>query len=217
MESIEILKKGLAQIDVQCSEKQTNAFMAFLLELKKWNRAYNLTALRTDEEIIIKHFLDSLLYMRAIPEGPSKLADAGTGAGFPGIPIKITRPEIDLTLIESSRKKTAFLRHIVRFLRMKAVNVVEQRLEALGKGHEKTYDILVSRATFNIKKFIEVACPYIRENGILILNKGPKLSEELKELEEFYRRGHIKEMHNLRLPFSNAERYLVVLECKTVK
>jgi 16S rRNA (guanine527-N7)-methyltransferase len=101
--------------------------MTFLVELKKWNRAYNLTGLKTDEDIIVKHFLDSLLYIKALPDRKLKLADAGTGAGFPGIPIKIIRPEINITLIESSRKKSAFLRHLLRELNYRAIVRAEAR------------------------------------------------------------------------------------------
>ncbi len=190
--------------------------MTFLSELKKWNKAYNLTSLKTDEDIIINHFIDSLLYIRVIPEGMLKLADIGTGAGFPGIPLKIIRPEIDITLVESSRKKTAFLRHIIRILGIKTIKIMEQRLEALGKEYEKIYDIIVSRATFDIKKFLKIACPYIRKNGKLVLNKGPKVSRELRELEKhLFARDKVKEIHRIQLPFVNAERNLIVLECKT--
>ncbi|HDH13391.1 MAG TPA: 16S rRNA (guanine(527)-N(7))-methyltransferase RsmG [Nitrospirae bacterium] len=215
MNTAELFKKGLKQIDISCSEGQINAFMTCLSELKKWNRAYNLTALKTDEEIIVKHFLDSLLYLRAIPEGAMKLADIGTGAGFPGIPVKIIRPETDITLIESSRKKAAFLRHIIRSLKLSAINVLEQRAEALTGEHEKNYDVILSRATFSIKEFLETACRYVKENGILILNKGPKVSEELKELERSpYAKGAVRETLKLPLPLTTAERNLIILSCR---
>src|SRR4030066_1857491 len=112
MKSEELLKKGLKEMVIQYSDEQIRSFMTFLSELKKWNRAYNLTGLKTDEDIIIKHFLDSLLYLKALPDGPLKVADIGSGAGFPGIPVKIMRPEIGMYLIEPTGKKTAFLGHI---------------------------------------------------------------------------------------------------------
>jgi 16S rRNA (guanine527-N7)-methyltransferase len=211
MNTEKLLKQGLKELDISCSSEQISSFMTYLSELKKWNRAYNLTALKKDEDIIIKHFLDSLLYIKAFPEGELKLIDAGTGAGFPGIPIRIVRPDIDITLIESSRKKTAFLRHIARSLGLADLKVLEQRFEHLGKEHERSYDLIVSRATFGISEFIKIACPYVREGGRLILNKGPKFSEELK------RSGAaemVKEVLKLRLPIINDERNLVVLECK---
>jgi len=211
MKSDELLIKGLKELGIHCSDEQIRSFMTYLSELKKWNRAYNLTALKKDEDIIIKHFLDSLLYIKAFPEGELKLIDAGTGAGFPGIPIKIVKPEMDITLIESSRKKTAFLRHIARSLGLADLKVLEQRFEHLGKEHERAYDLIVSRATFGISEFLEIACPYVKEGGRLILNKGPKLSEELKKSGAA---EAVKEVLNLRLPITNDERNLVVLECK---
>ncbi len=226
MNTEELLKKGLKKMGITCSKGQIDAFMTFLSELKKWNRAYNLTALKTDEDIIIKHFFDSLLYLRAIPEGVLRLADVGTGAGFPGIPIKIIRPEIDMTLIEASRKKAAFLRHIIRLLRLTMINVFEQRIETLSKAHERAYEVIVSRATFKIKDFLKIACPYVRENGRVVLSKGPRVSEEIKDLEKSpYTQNALKKALRLHLPFVNVgttcsrvERNLLILECgKTFK
>ncbi|MBI5665005.1 MAG: 16S rRNA (guanine(527)-N(7))-methyltransferase RsmG [Nitrospirae bacterium] len=210
-----LLKKGLQELGIAFTEGQLTAFMTFLQDLKKWNKAYNLTALKTDEDIVIKHFLDSLLYLKAIPDGTLKLADAGTGAGFPGIPMKIMRPEMSVTLIEPSRKKAAFLRHMTRLLRLSETSVIEQRLELLGKEHEKRFDVIVSRATFNTTDFLKMACPYVKDNGRLILNKGPKFSEELKDLEQSYHeKGRVEEVKTVRLPLAGAERNLIILSCK---
>jgi len=208
--------KGLHELGVSCSEEQVSAFMTYLAELKKWNRAYNLTALKTDEDVIIKHFLDSLLYLKALPEGVIKLADAGAGAGLPGIPIKIARPGIGLTLVDSSRKKTAFLRHIVRALNLSGTAVVEERLENMGSEYENIFDVIVSRATFSIKEFLETACPYVRKDGTLVLNKGPRVKDELRELEKTPYAGAAKDIIKCKLPLMRAERNLVVLVCGKV-
>ncbi len=125
----DLLKKGLTELGFMPSEEQTNAFMTYLSELKKWNKAYNLTGLKEDKDIIIKHFFDSLLYLKALPDGEITVADVGSGAGFPGLPIKIIRPEIEMYLIESSRKKAAFLKHIIRQLGLKKAEVIEKRIE----------------------------------------------------------------------------------------
>ena len=214
MNNEELLKKGLNELNIECSVDQISAFMTFLAELKKWNKAYNLTALKSDRDIVIKHFLDSLLYLKAIPEGILKLADAGTGAGFPGIPLKIVRPEIDLTLIESSRKKAAFLRHISRQLGLENSTVLEKRLEALGEKHRHSFDVMVTRATFSAKEFLLMACPYIKRSGMLILSKGPKISEELEDLERSPdNRAAVQEILKVQLPFEKVRRNLLVLKC----
>jgi len=222
----ELLKKGLNELGFLYSEDQIDTFMTFLHELKKWNRVYSLTALKTDEDIIIKHFLDSILYLKAIEEIASprhtgarndrreglKIADAGTGAGFPGIPIKIIKPELDMTLIESSRKKSVFLRHIIRVLKLNGISVLNDRIESLGKRYEKTYDVIVSRATFKIRDFLKKACPYIKEDGWLVLSKGPKVSEETNFLDEVHRQSVMKEV--ITLPFIKAKRTLLMFQCQ---
>lgn len=208
MEPGELIKKGLIDLGFSSSEWQLNAFMTFLSELKKWNRAYNLTSLKTDRDIIIKHFLDSLLYLKAVPAKALKIADVGTGAGFPGIPMKVMRPQIDLTLIESSRKKSAFLRHIIRILKLNRTSVLNRRIENLGEHYAKTYDAIVSRATFKMGDFLASACPYIKENGILVLSKGPKIFEETGTLID---QGVIRKV--MTFPLMNLERHLLLLRC----
>ena len=214
MKSEEQLIKGLNELKIKCSKEQISAFMLYLSELKKWNKTYNLTALRNDNDIIVKHFLDSLLYLKAFPKGPLKLADAGTGAGFPGIPLKLVRPEIDLTLIESLRKKASFLRHIFRQLGLDNSTVLEKRLEALDEKHQQSYDVMVTRATFSAKEFLQMACPYMKKSGILILSKGPKISEELEDLERSSdNRAAVQEILKVHLPFEEVQRNLLVLKC----
>jgi 16S rRNA (guanine527-N7)-methyltransferase len=210
----ELLKQGLTELKLSCSEKQVRTFLTYLSELKKWNRAYNLTGLKTDDDIIIKHFLDSLLYIKALPSPPFHMADIGVGAGFPGLPVKIMAPEIELTLVESSRKKASFLRHIVRILDLTRVTVLEERIEHLGSEFGQSFDTIVSRATFSIREFLTVACPYVRPGGTLILNKGAKVRDELIELEKYPdMKKSVKEIIHWMLPISNTERNLVVLVC----
>jgi len=207
----ELLDKGALEIGFSCSTKDINKFMIFLSELKKWNKTYNLTALKTDNDIIIKHFLDSILYLKPFPEGRLNIADAGSGAGFPGIPIKIISPDINVTLIESSRKKATFLRHIIRLLNLTGISVIEERIEDLGDEYKKSFDIVVSRATFKIKRFVEIASPYLKENGLLVLSKGPRLKEELDEMP--YDGCYVESILNLQLPFIEDKRNLILLKC----
>ncbi len=212
MKNEELLKKGLEDAGIPYSESQVRAFMVFLRELKKWNSTYNLSALKTDKDIIIKHFIDSLLYLKALPDGLLRIADVGAGAGFPGIPIKIVRPEIDMTLIEPTRKKASFQRHMIRVLGLSGISVMEMRVEEIGEG-EAPFDIIVSRATFSLDEFLNMACPYInKEDGLLVVSKGPKVLEELK-VEGSPACNAVKEVLELRLPLTDARRNLVVLQC----
>lgn len=213
MKPEEQLKKGLDELGITVNEEVIEAFVTYISELKKWNRIHNLTALKSDEDIVIKHFLDSLLYLNAVPDGPLRMADIGSGAGFPGLPIKIVRPEIELTLVESSAKKTAFLRHIIRQLKISRVSVIGKRVEELLKEQESLYDIIVSRATYSISEFLKIICPLIRTDGSIILSKGPKLLEELKELENTQFKDSVRSIQGFNLPFSMEKRNLVTLDC----
>ncbi len=209
MEIIELLKSGLEESGLIPSNDQVSAFMTYLSELKKWNKAYNLTGLKKDEDIIIKHFLDSLLYLRGMPGGETKVADAGSGAGFPGIPVKIMRPETEMYLIEPSQKKTAFLRHIIRRISLERIEVLERRIEEIKVSRElpSPVDIAVTRALFDIKEFIKKAAHIVKRDGTLILNKGPKVKEELKRL-----RGVYYDLQTVTLPLTEITRYLVIVK-----
>jgi 16S rRNA (guanine527-N7)-methyltransferase len=205
----ELLKKGLCELGLTFFEEQIDSFMLFLSELKKWNRAYNLTGIREDKDIVEKHFLDSLLYLKAMPEGAVSVADIGSGAGFPGIPVKIIRPEIEMYLIESSGKKTAFLRHIVKKIRLDKIEVIEKRVEEVQAGRELPFpvDITVTRALYSIGEFIEKSSHLVKKGGILILSKGPKVSEEVNQLRDVQ-----YEILTCALPLSELKRHIVVVK-----
>jgi 16S rRNA (guanine527-N7)-methyltransferase len=198
-----ILIKGLKELSLPFAQAQVRAFMTYLSELKKWNKAYNLTSLKTDEDIIVKHFFDSLLYLNALPDGEVSVMDVGSGAGFPGIPLKIIRPEIMMYLVEPSRKKANFLRHISRTLALNAIEVVEKRIEEVKS---LTVDVAVTRALFEIKEFIKKASPHLKEGGRLILSKGPKVKEELRGVKATH-----CEVLTLSLPATHIKRFLVLI------
>ena len=202
-----ILIKGLKELSLPFAPVQVSAFMTYLSELKKWNKAYNLTSLKTDEDIIVKHFFDSLLYLTALPDGEVSVMDVGSGAGFPGIPLKVMRPEIIMYLVEPSRKKANFLRHISRTLAFDSIEVVEKRIEEVKS---LTVDVAVTRALFGIKEFIEKASPHVKEGGRLILSKGPKVKEELKAVREMD-----CEVLTLSLPATRISRFLVLIRKKS--
>ncbi len=204
----ELIKSGLMELGLIPSEKQINAFITYLFELKRWNKAYNLTGLKKDEDIVVKHFLDSLLYLKAMPGGEIKVADIGSGAGFPGIPIKIIRPEIEMYLIEPSRKKSAFLRHIIKELQLKKIEVIEKRIEQIKGILESplSVDVAVTRALFGIKEFIKRTSHIVKQGGKLILNKGPKVNEEIKALKDIR-----YEILILNLPLSDIKRNIVIV------
>jgi 16S rRNA (guanine527-N7)-methyltransferase len=196
-----LLTRGLEELGAPFSDRTVSLFMAFLAELKKWCNAYSLTALRSDEEIVTKHFLDSLLYLCHIPSGCRDLCDIGSGAGFPGLPLAIVRPELRVTLIEPSRKKCAFLRHVVRRLPLENVAVVEGRVEEV----DQVFDVAVTRALFSIGDLLKRAERILRDGGYLVASKGPRGLEEIMTL-----RGSAQmEVKEVTLPGTRVKRFLV--------
>ncbi len=129
----------------------------------------------------MKHFFDSLLYLRLVPSGHISAADVGSGAGFPGLPVALVRPDIDVALIEPSRKKTAFLRHMSRTLGTGNVVVLESRAEEL---RDRRFDIVMTRALFTVAEFVKRAGHLLEKGGSFILSKGPKIDAELAALPE---------------------------------
>lgn len=201
----DLLIKGLKEIEIDPSLQIINNFEMYLHELKKWNRAYNLTSLKTDEDIIIKHFFDSLLYLNAIAPSKEKgleICDIGSGAGFPGMPIAIVQPEMKITLIEPSRKKTAFLKHLKRTLNLSNVEALQNRVEDVKN---RLFDIAVTRALFSIKDLIKKARHILKKEGFFILNKGPKFEDEMCNLPE----SVIIESIAVILPCTSLKRHLI--------
>ncbi|MBF0560356.1 MAG: 16S rRNA (guanine(527)-N(7))-methyltransferase RsmG [Nitrospirae bacterium] len=198
----ELLIKGLAETGANVPGDAVDLFLHYLSELKRWNKAYNLTALKSDRDIIIKHFLDSLLFYRAFPEAIGDVCDVGSGAGFPGIPIAIVMRDIPVTLVEPSRKKCAFLRNISRALSLSNISVLESRIEDVEHTH---FDIAVTRALFSIDEFIAKAKHIVRKGGCLIVNKGPKFQEELDKIPASTHFVHIPAT----LPLASLQRHLI--------
>jgi 16S rRNA (guanine527-N7)-methyltransferase len=191
----------LHKLDIAYTDDVILKFKTYLFELKKWNRAYNLTSLKRDEDIIIKHFLDSLLYLKFIPDNGFKICDIGSGAGFPGIPIALVKPGTNISLIEPSRKKASFLRHIKKTLSIKNIEIIEKRVENVSDN----FDIALSRALFSISELIEKASQLLKKTGYIIVSKGPKYEEDLISIPE----GKKIEIMSVDLPFTDIKRYLI--------
>ncbi|GAB4487176.1 MAG: 16S rRNA (guanine(527)-N(7))-methyltransferase RsmG [Thermodesulfovibrionales bacterium] len=199
----DLLRTGLAELGIPFGEDQVRLFLSCLAELKKWNKAHNLTSLRTDRDIIVKHFLDSLLFLGAVPAHAHSLADVGSGAGFPGVPITIMRPDLRVVLIEPTKKKAVFLRHVCHLLGLEGVEVRDQRLEEI---EGLRVDVAVTRALFSVKDFMEKTQAILAAGGTLILSKGPDLDREMKDLDQ----SRIS-VSTQRLPLEQADRFLVVV------
>ncbi len=200
----DLLSRGLAGLGIAPSAKAIDAFLLYLAELKKWNKAYNLTAISDDNEIVAKHFLDSLLYLKALPASAQMLCDVGSGGGFPGIPIAIVCPDLSVTLIEPSRKRCAFLRHLAKRLQAPNIEVIESGAEAAGG---RQFDVVLTRATFSAAGLIKKARHLLARNGVFILSKGEKAKEELTQIPDGFQAETITAV----LPGTDIERTLIII------
>jgi 16S rRNA (guanine527-N7)-methyltransferase len=185
--------------------------------LVEWNRKINLTAIRSPEEIRVKHFLDSLSCSLAIQniEIPRTI-DIGTGAGFPGIPLKIIYPEMQLTLVESVTKKTQFLSEVVQVLGLEGVEIFPSRAETLGKqpDHRENYHWAVARAVAGLPVLCEYMLPLVKIGGFMLAQKGDTALAELEQAQSAIEilGGKVINTISVDLPGVSQERYLVIIE-----
>ena len=183
-EFIHLLKERMAKQGLSADDHQLAQFGAYGRELKDWNSKINLTSLTDDLDIVDKHFIDSLLLVRHLPlEHRIRIADVGTGAGFPGIPIKIYKPNIQLSLLESVGKKTKFLRHVVSELRLENVNVINERAEAVARvpEHRERYDFVLARGVARLSVLAEYCLPLLSVGGKFVAYKGREAAVEVEE------------------------------------
>ena len=211
-----ILVEGAKELGIELSERQIEQFLTYLEILQDWNKRMNLTSLKDPREIIITHFLDSLTILKAIEIKEISAIDIGTGAGFPGIPLKILRPEISLTLLDSLKKKIEFLEYLSKSLKLEGVETIWGRAEEYGrkKGYRGSYDIVLARALARLNILVELGIPFLRIRGLFIVQKGQKLKEELEEARKAIEilGGELKGIISLRLPFSRKLRKLIIIE-----
>lgn len=177
MDNFTLLNKTLEPFSVEVSEKQFEQFELYRDLLKEWNTRMNLTAITDDEEIIVKHFADSLTIVPYIEKyGPKCIADVGTGAGFPGIPIKIMFPEIEVILIDSLEKRLNFLQEVIAQLGLKGISTVHSRAEDIGRNskYRDRIDFVTARAVAAMPVLLEYCMPLVKVGGYFVPMKGYK-------------------------------------------
>jgi len=203
----DLLITGADKLGFTLSDQQADVFLVYLVELEKWNRKINLTAIRNEQDIVIKHFLDSLSYLKGFTPSPAlRLLDMGSGAGFPAIPIKIAYPELSITMVEAVNKKASFLRHIIRTLRLKDIEVVDKRTGELTPSYHQSYDVVTARAFADMKVALSEGAPFLRSGGIMVLSRGPE--ETIEEGKALKAGLAIENRLDLKLPHSNDPRSL---------
>ncbi len=202
------LKRGAKLLGLNISNNKLNSFDIYRTELQKWGKVYNLTSNLSDSDILTRHFLDSLIYLKGFPEQKNlTVADIGTGAGFPGIPLSIMQSDMTVTLLEPTGKKIIFLNNIVRRLNLKNVRVLQMRAENYKDEYDYSdvFDVIVSRALFDLTDLVRVTSTMMQPGGRWILSKGRRYLHELKK-----ELGNI-EIKRVSIPFENVDRWLIIL------
>lgn len=203
------------QIDIKFNDKQLSQFYEYMNLLLEWNEKINLTAITEPKEVILKHFIDSLTINKYIGENKT-LADVGTGAGFPGIPLKIYRPDLDVTLVDSLNKRINFLNEVIVKLDLKDINTVHSRIEDFGKDkkYRESFDYVTARAVANLTILSEYLIPISKVNGKCICMKGNDIEEEVKNSKNAINLlgGKITKVDEFKLPNSDISRNVIIID-----
>lgn len=208
------LMEKLACINIELSESKIRDFFTYMEELVEWNKKINLTAIVEMDEVIDKHFVDSLTISQYIDDNES-IIDVGTGAGFPGIPLKIARDSLKIDLLDSLNKRIIFLNEIINKLELKNIIAIHSRAEDESNKKEKreSYDIAVSRAVANLPVLLEYLLPFVKLGGKCICMKGMNIEEEVNNSKKALKElgGEIEEIKKLQLPNTDATRNIIIV------
>lgn len=218
MEQVEFNKFMISyaeKMNLMFSEEQLSKFYKYMNLLIEWNKKINLTAIVKPEEIILKHFIDSLTINSYIDE-KQKLVDVGTGAGFPGIPIKIYRPDLKVVLVDALNKRINFLNEVIEKLELRNIETVHSRIEDFGKNtkYRESFDIVTARAVANLSVLSEYLLPLANIGGKCICMKGNEVSEECDNGKKAIHilGGKILNIDSFKLPDSDISRNIIVLQ-----
>ena len=212
-----LINDARSLFNVHLTARQVMGLINYERELLDWNQKFNLTAIRDSESIRTKHFLDSYSCVLAWgTTAPHRLVDIGTGAGFPGIPLKIIYPNTQVTLVESVGKKAMFCQHIIHVLGLEGIEVVQSRAEDFGQKpeHRESYDWAVARAVANLSILSEYLLPVLKVGGHMLAQKGESAHVEVHAAEKAMKLlgGKLKQLIPVHLPGIPDDRYLVVVD-----
>ncbi len=215
MNSKEYLKQSLEKCDISITDQQVDKLFSFKNKLIEWNEKINLTTIIEEKEIIQKHFVDSLIPQKYIPKN-SYLLDLGTGAGFPGIPLKILRDDIKPVLMDSVNKKVNYLNETIEKLNLENIQAVHYRAEDAAQinDYREKFDIVITRALSNMTTLSEYMLPFVKIGGIAICMKGPNIQEELEDSKKAIKLlgGEIQEIINYTIPDTDLNYNLVIIK-----
>lgn len=205
--------EGLKQLNIVLNHDQKNQFLKYYDLLVEWNKVMNLTAITDFDEVIDKHFIDSLSMVKIYNISNKKIIDVGTGAGFPGIPIKIAFPNTRIVLLDSLNKRVGFLNEVIKELKLDGIETIHGRAEDYGKDskYREEFDISTSRAVANLTTLAEYCIPFVKIGGCFIPYKSGDVTEEVDSAKKAIKilGGSIEELRNFQLPATDIERSLI--------
>lgn len=213
----ELLVKGMGQLNINLSDMQINKFNDYYELLIERNKVMNLTAITDYEEVLRKHFIDSLTCVKVVELNQlDSVIDIGTGAGFPGLPLKIVFPHLSVTLVDSLAKRINFLNETIDCLDLNKIKAIHGRAEELAKipEHREAYDLCVSRAVANYTTLLEYCLPFVRLDGVFIAYKSLNIDEEIKESSKALHviGGKIDAVNKFKLPDTDIGRTLIAVK-----
>jgi len=208
----DIISTASGDIGITLTAREIDLLVEYYKELLLWNKKMSLVSIKSPLDIP-KHFIDSLTVTKFIKNENSKLLDMGTGAGLPGIPLKIKMEALSVTLLDSSRKKTSFLKSVIRKLDLRDISVINGRAESLihEKGYKGVFDIVISRAAFKISHFLILGGPFLSDGGTLIAMKGKNADDELERAADTIMKTGLELMcvHEMKLPVTGESRQIL--------
>lgn len=212
-----LLVNGAAGLGINLGKNEVLLYQKYIDVLLEWNNTVNLTAIKEPDEIIVKHFLDSIAVLPYIQaEHSPSMLDIGTGAGFPGVPLKIAEKRIKAVLLDSLKKRVSFLQHLVTELGLDNISIVHGRAEDFGHDEKfrAGFDLVLSRAVAKLSVLAELCLPFVKTGGYFIAYKGPKAREEIEEAENSLAvlGGKVEKLVNVVLPGIAEERALVFIK-----
>ena len=203
------------EIGIDISEEKAKKFFDYMNLLIEWNQKMNLTAITEPNEVVLKHFIDSITIEKYVKEG-SKVIDIGTGAGFPGIPLNIIRNDLDITLMDSLNKRINFLTEVIKQNQLNKIDAVHARAEELSrnKKYREKYDVATSRAVASLNVLLEYMMPFVKVGGYCICMKGANVEEEINNAERALKllNGKIEKVIRFSLPGSDYGRNIVIVK-----
>lgn len=212
-----LLERGLQELGIDYDDEVIKRFGIYKEMLKEWNQKMNITAITDDDEIDIKHFLDSAAILKSsVIEKNHRAIDIGTGGGFPGLPVKILLPEIEMVLFDSLNKRLKFLNAVIDELGLENVETVHGRAEEFGRkeGYRESFDIVMSRAVASLNTLSEYCIPFVKKGGYFVAMKGPDLEDELKDAKNAIGilGGKIDTKKDVHIPFSDLDHNILTVK-----